>query len=70
MTESLDESLKLNKGFIFWVRNFYGFIFWVQFYQVFMFLGITKNVLAKPPYHIHLGVHSIGQKLLQLYLVL
>ena len=50
ITESLEESYKLRKGFIFLgPYNFRGFIFWVRFCLVFIFLGIMKNVWAEPP---------------------
>ena len=61
MTESLDESRKFHRGFIFGGSVlFMDLVFWVRFCLVIIFLGITKNVWAEPPCHIHLRVHSLG----------
>ena len=57
MTESLEELRKLHKGFTFWVRNFYGFILLGPI-SLGIDLGITKNISAEPPCHIHVKVHS------------
>ena len=59
MKESLDESRKLHKGFIFWVHNVYGFIFMGSILLGIYFLGVTKNVWAKPSCHVHVRVHSL-----------
>ena len=54
MTESLDESRKLNKGFIFGVRTFYGFIVLGSDFDWYLIFGISRKLSGPSPHVIHI----------------
>ena len=62
MTESLDESHKLNKGLNFGSVIFMNLYFGSDF-SWYLFFGYPKNTWSEPPCHVYVRVHSLGSYL-------
>ena len=65
MTESLDESHKLQKGLIFWVCSFHEFIFFGSDFSWYLSFGYPKKCLGRASLSCTLNdvrVHSLGRE--------